>query len=68
MYRKKTGKDLDRAVLALLEMYCQASVYMTAKWVGRGSRDAAPEQLAELMLQAMPPALIDKFTACDLLR
>ena len=41
---------------------------MTAKWVGRGSRDAAPEQLADLMLQAMPPALIDKFTACDLLR
>ena len=31
LYRKKTGKDLERAVLALLEMYCQASVYMTAK-------------------------------------
>ncbi|MEE1597601.1 TetR/AcrR family transcriptional regulator C-terminal domain-containing protein [Acidaminococcus fermentans] len=68
LYRKKTGKDLDRAVLALLEMYCQASIYMTVKWVSRGTRDAAPEELAELMLQAMPPALIDKFTACDLLR
>lgn len=68
LYRKKTGKDLDRAVLALLEMYCQASVYMTAKWVGRGTRDAAPEQLADLMLQAMPPALTDLFVRCDLLR
>ena len=68
LYRKKTGKDLDRGVLALLEMYCQASIYMTVKWVSRGTRDAAPEELAELMLQAMPPALIDKFTACDLLR
>lgn len=68
LYRKKTGEDLDRGVLALLEMYCQASIYMTVKWVSRGTRDAAPEELAELMLQAMPPALIDKFTACDLLR
>lgn len=68
LYRKKTGKDLDLAVLALLEMYCQASVYMTAKRVGRGSRDAAPEQLADLMLQAMPPALTDLFVRCDLLR
>ena len=68
LYRKKTGKDLDRGVLALLVMYCQASIYMTVKWVSRGTRDAAPEELAELMLQAMPPALIDKFTACDLLR
>ena len=68
LYREKTGEDLDRGVLALLEMYCQASIYMTVKWVSRGTRDAAPEELAELMLQAMPPALIDKFTACDLLR
>ncbi|WP_370834287.1 TetR family transcriptional regulator [Acidaminococcus sp.] len=68
LYRKKTGEDLDRGVLALLEMYCQASIYMTVKWVSRGTRDAAPEELAELMLQAMPPALTDLFVRCDLLR
>ncbi len=68
LYRKKTGKELDRSVLALLEMYCQASIYMTAKWVGQGTREATPEQLADLMIQAMPPVLIEKFTVCGLLR
>ena len=68
LYRKKTGGALAGEVLALLEMYCQASIYMTVKWVECDRGHTTPEQLAELMLKAMPPALIDRFTACGLLR
>lgn len=68
LYRKKTGVALQGEPLALLEMYCQASIYMTVKWVECDKGTTTPEQLAELMLKAMPPALIDRFIACDLLR
>lgn len=68
LYRKKTGGALAGEALALLEMYCQASIYMTVKWVECDKGHITPEQLAELMLKAMPPALIDRFTACGLLR
>ena len=68
LYWKKSGTTLDGESLALLEMYCQASIYMTVKWVECDKGHTTPEQLAELMLKAMPPALIDRFIACDLLR
>lgn len=68
LYRKKNGTPLTGEALSLLEMYCQASIYMTVKWVECDRGTTTPEQLAELMLKAMPPVLIDRFTACDLLR
>lgn len=68
LYRKKTGEALQGESLALLEMYCQSSIYMTVKWVECDKEHITPEQLADLMLKAMPPTLIDRFAACDLLR
>ena len=51
----------------LLEMYCRSSVYMTIKWV-LGKKMAAPEGLAELMVEAMPVKLKELFEKLDMVR
>ena len=51
----------------LLEMYCRSSVYMTVKWV-LGKKMAAPEGLAELMVEAMPVKLKELFEKLDMVR
>ena len=50
-----TGPLTDHTVL-LLEFYCHGSMDMTAAWVRRGM-DLSPEEMAELLEEAMPEAL-----------
>lgn len=50
------GQHISEDVLALLEMYCQASVYMTVRWVLSGM-SRSPESLAKLMIAALPGRL-----------
>lgn len=54
LIRKRTGKLPEHHVRKLLEMYCQASVYMTVQWLMKGMPETE-EQLADLMIDAMPP-------------
>lgn len=53
LIREKTGKLPDKKTRKLLEMYCQASIYMTVQWVLKGMKESESE-LADLMIDAMP--------------
>lgn len=56
LFREKTGGELSGELKELLEMYCQASVFKTVKWVLTGM-EAKEEKLAEIMIDAMPEKL-----------
>ncbi|MGI5947911.1 MAG: TetR/AcrR family transcriptional regulator C-terminal domain-containing protein [Lachnospiraceae bacterium] len=58
--REKTGKDPEEKIRFLLEMYCQGSIYMTVKWVLGGMKET-PEEMAKLLVDAMPEAIFGLF-------
>ena len=62
----KKGSFPEKEYGDLLEMYCQASIYMTVKWVLHNTPQT-PEELAELMIEAMPPKLGKLFEELDIL-
>ena len=66
LIREKTGSLPDGTTDALLEMYCQASVYMTVKWVLSGMRESE-KTLASLMIEAMPEKLRALFVRLQLI-
>lgn len=53
LIREKNPKILTDENEALLEMYCQSSVYMTVKWILSGMKKT-PEQMAEILVHAIP--------------
>ena len=67
LIQEKTGCKMKEEMHDLLEMYCRSSVYMTIKWV-LGKKMAAPEGLAELMVEAMPVKLKELFEKLDMVR
>lgn len=67
LIQEKTGCKMKEEMHDLLEMYCRSSVYMTVKWV-LGKKMAAPEGLAELMVEAMPVKLKELFEKLDMVR
>lgn len=67
LIREKTGQMPSPMIDAILEMYCQASIYMTVKWVTEDLKQT-PKELAELMILAMPKALSDLFEKFGALR
>ena len=66
LIREKTGSLPDEEISALLEMYCQASVYMTVEWVLRRTQISASE-LTQLMLDAMPEKIRQLFLELGIL-
>ena len=64
--RDKTGTPPDTKTRKLLEMYCQASIYMTVQWVLKGMKEPE-EELADLMIAAMPPEIASLFTELKIL-
>nr|WP_330376217.1 TetR/AcrR family transcriptional regulator C-terminal domain-containing protein [Butyrivibrio sp. AE3004] len=61
LIRVKTGELPDKRTRKLLEMYCQASIYMTVQWVLKGMKESE-EELADLMIDAMPEHLAGIFS------
>ncbi len=57
---------VDEETRELLEMYCNASIYMTVQWV-LGGMKKSPEELARLMVAAMPERINRIFKAVGLL-
>jgi hypothetical protein len=53
----------EKEIQEILDMYCVASVYRTVKWVLEGMKETE-EELADLMIQAMPADLAKLF--CDI--
>ena len=63
---KEKGGKLTGQDDSLLEMYCQASVYMTVKWV-LNNMPSSEKTLANLMIDAMPPKLRELFIRLELI-
>ena len=64
--REKTGQEPEETIGFLLEMYCQGSIYMTVQWV-LGGMKATPEEMAGLLVDAMPEAVARLFKELGLL-
>ena len=62
----KTGAPASDDIRFLLEMYCHGSISMTIEWVLSGMT-SSPEDLAHLMVEAMPAKLADLFASFDVL-
>ncbi len=67
LIQRKAPGLFSEEMRKLLEMYCQASIYGTVRWI-LGGMKSAPEELAALMIDAMPAKLAELFRAADLLR
>ena len=63
---KKTGKAPNEDIRFLLEMYCQGSVYMTAKWI-LGGMEEEPGRMARKLVEAMPAKLEQVFQELGLM-
>ena len=50
----------------ILEMYCHSSVYMTVKWIMK-EHARSVEELADLMVEAMPYPLSQLFKKLNIL-
>ncbi|MDY5845375.1 MAG: TetR/AcrR family transcriptional regulator C-terminal domain-containing protein [Bariatricus sp.] len=66
LIREKTGHVPDSETSFLLEMYCQSSIYMTAKWV-LGGMKMSSDELAHMLVKAMPLKLEELFTMLGVL-
>lgn len=66
LIREKTGALPDEEILFLLEMYCRGSISMTVKWVLQGMK-STPQELARLLVKAMPGELEALFTKLEIL-
>ena len=53
---KKQGRPLEEDVRFLLQMYCHGSIRMTVDWVLTGM-EREPEEMAELLIEALPGKL-----------
>lgn len=63
---RRTSRPLDEELQFQLELYCRGSVYMTVKWVLGGMKDT-PQQMADKLVEAIPPKLAGVFEALGLL-
>ncbi len=66
LIHEKSGKYPDKDTQDILEMYCHSSVYMTVKWI-MYEPEKSPEDLANLMVEAMPYTLSELFKKLDIL-
>lgn len=60
LIEQKTGKKPDKRIQELLDMYCVASVFRTVMWVLGGMQESE-EELADIMIEAMPAKLSKLF-------
>ncbi len=67
LIREKTGHLPDHKTRKLLEMYCQASIYMTVQWL-LGGMNESENELADLMIDAMPAPLTKLYQHIGLLQ
>ena len=63
---RRTSRPLSEELQFLLEMYCRGSVYMTVKWV-LGGMKASPREMADKLVDALPPKLAGVFEELKLL-
>lgn len=66
LIREKTGREPEKTIRYLLEMYCQSSIYMTIRWV-TGEIACTPEELASILVDGMPEKLAEIFVRLSIL-
>ncbi len=66
LIREKSGSLPDPKTRKLLEMYCQSAIYMTVKWALNSMKESE-EELADLMIAAMPAGLYDLYVQLELI-
>ena len=64
--RVQSEMETYPGIQQILEMYCQSSIYMTVKWVLSGMKSSS-EELARMLVKAMPARLEKLFTELDVL-
>ena len=63
---RRMSRPLDEELQFQLELYCRGSVYMTVKWVLGGMKNTL-QQMADKLVDAIPPKLAEVFAALGLL-
>lgn len=66
LIQEKTGREIDRTMHYILEMYCQSSIYLTVKWV-LGEMTCTPQELAAILVEGMPGKLSELFEKLEML-
>ena len=66
LIHEKSGAYPNQEMQDMLEMYCHSSVYMTVKWIMKEHARSA-EELADLMVEAMPYPLSQLFKKLNIL-
>ena len=66
LIHEKSGAYPKPEIQDMLEMYCHSSVYMTVKWIMKENARSA-EDLADLMVEAMPYPLSQLFKKLNIL-
>ena len=66
LIREQSGELPEKKIRKLLEMYCQASIYMTVQWALKGMKEPE-EELADIMIDAMPAKLSEVFIELHIL-
>lgn len=63
---RRMSRPLEEELQFQLELYCRGSVYMTVQWVLGGMKDT-PHQMADKLVDAIPPKLAEVFATLGLL-
>lgn len=63
---EKNGEKPSSDIMFMLEMYCRESITMTVKWV-LGDIKVSDEELAKLLVRAMPRELAELFERLEIL-
>ena len=66
LIHEKSGAYPNQEMQDMLEMYCHSSVYMTVKWIMK-EHVRSTEELADLMVEAMPYPLSQLFKKLNIL-
>lgn len=66
LIHEKSGAYPNQEMQDMLEMYCHSFVYMTVKWIMKEHARSA-EELADLMVEAMPYPLSQLFKKLNIL-
>lgn len=66
LIHEKSGAYPNQEMQDILEMYCHSSVYLTVKWIMK-EHARSVEELADLMVEAMPYPLSQLFKKLNIL-
>ena len=67
LIRRKTGRQPEETILFPLRLYCRGSIDMTVEWIF-APKGVSPEQMAALLVSALPAPVEELFQQLGVLR